>query len=91
MTAISHMHPESICPRWSSGSRYAQVVIQCVALLITCKKGEQFALLKIISLRQFQIAQTRAQIPILIRALDVLSIPFNHLSNMFLILAGAAH
>jgi hypothetical protein len=63
-------------------------VIQCVALLITCKKGEQFALLKIISLRQLQIAQIRAQPPILIRALDALSIPLNHLPNMFLILAG---
>jgi hypothetical protein len=34
------------------------------------------------------IAQTKAQTPILIHALDSLSIPFNHLPNMFLILAG---
>jgi hypothetical protein len=63
-------------------------VIQCEALLITCKKGEQFALLKIISFQQFQIAQTKAQTPILIRALDILSIPFSQFPNIFFILLG---
>jgi hypothetical protein len=55
------------------------------------QKRRAACIVKIISLRQFQIAQTRAQTPILICALDALSIPFNHLPNMFLILAGAAY
>jgi hypothetical protein len=82
------VHPESINPRWSSGRRSAQVLIQCVVLLITCRKGEHFALLNIISFRQFHIAQTKAQTPILIRALADLSIPFSQFPNMFFILVG---
>jgi hypothetical protein len=82
------VHPESINPRWSSGRRSAQVLIQCVVLLITCRKGEHFALLNIISFRQFHIVQTKAQTPILIRALADLSIPFSLFPNMFFILVG---
>jgi hypothetical protein len=46
------------------------------------------ALLKIISFRQFHIAQTRAQTPILIRALAYLLTPFNQFPNIFFILVG---
>jgi hypothetical protein len=75
-------------PPLSSGRRSAQVVIQCEILLITCRKGEQFVLLNIISFRQFQIAQTKAQTPIVIRALADLSIPFSQFPNIFFILLG---
>jgi hypothetical protein len=56
--------------------------------LITYRKGEHFALLKIMSFQQFHIAQTRAQTPILIRALADLSTPFSQFPNMFFILVG---
>jgi hypothetical protein len=69
------MSEDSLNDRHQSCASRIQVVIQW-----------QFALLKIISFRQFKIAQTRAQTPILIHALDVLSIPFGHFLNMFLIL-----
>jgi hypothetical protein len=55
------------------------------------QKGSTASIVKDSIVTAIPNSQIRAQTPILIRALDILSIPFNQLPNMFLILAGAAY
>jgi hypothetical protein len=59
------------------------------SLVNNLKKLSMTCLVKITSLRQFQIAHIKAHTPIRIQALIFLSIPFSKLPNIFLILVGA--
>ena len=55
---------------------------------ITWKKGAPLKLLKTISFRHFYIAQRKSHMPILMRLLDTLSSPFNHVPNKLVTLVG---
>ena len=87
-TIRSRVEPVTISSRWSKGRRWAQSWIQCAVIWITCMIWKFEDLLKTRLFRQFHIDQQIAETPIRIRALVFLSIPFNQLPNIFLILVG---
>ena len=87
-TASKRLHPISISTRWSSVRRKDHIWIQYKALWTTCKKWEAPTLLKTISFLQIQIAQTKAQAPMRIRAFVFLSTPVSQFVNKLSILVG---
>jgi hypothetical protein len=74
--------------RWSSEAKEPKICFQFVAIRIICYKIEAPGLLKIMLLWHFQTDQHKADTPVHMLALVILSMPFSQFPNMFLIFVG---